>query len=65
MKGSAAYTGQPGMPLPDQSNAGLGADNVFTAADEDARGQIFWSLRGEDADQFVRSQTEFRNLLGS
>ena len=64
LQGSAAYTGQPGMPLPAQSNAGLGADNVFTAADEDARGQIFWSLRGEDADQFVRSQTEFRNLQG-
>ena len=61
---AGAYTGQPGMPLPAQSNAGLGADNVFTAADEDARGQIFWALRGEDADQFVRSQTEFRNLQG-
>ena len=34
--------------------------NVFTASDEDARGQIFWSLRGEDAAQFVRSSTDLR-----
>ena len=36
---------------------GLGASNVFTASDEDARGQIFWSVRGEDADDFVLSST--------
>ena len=59
-----AYTGSWDMLLPDQANAGLGQSNVFTASDEDARGQIFWSLRGEDADQFVRSQTEFRDLTG-
>ena len=36
---------------------GLGASNVFTAGDQDARGQIFWTLRGEDHDDFVLSQT--------
>ena len=40
-----AYTGSWDMLLPDQANAGLGQSNVFTASDEDARGQIFWSLR--------------------
>ena len=26
--------------------------NVFTADDEDARGQIFWDIKGEDVDDF-------------
>ena len=58
------YTGLPGMPLPGETGVGLGADNVYTASDEDARGQIFWSLSGEDADDFVRSSTELGNLTG-
>ena len=59
-----SYDGTPGMPLPTHDDAGLGAANVYTATDEDARGQIFWSLRGDDAVQFVRSSTEFENLTG-
>ena len=60
------YTGLPDMPLPgveemvDGENvvvAGLGAPNVFTATDQDARGQIFWALEGEDADDFVLTST--------
>ena len=51
------YTGMPGMPLPGQEGAGLGASNVFTASDQDARGQIFWTLEGEDADDFVLTST--------
>ena len=53
------------MPLPGNTpeensgddTPGLGASNVFTASDEDARGQIFWTLRGDDADDFVISST--------
>ena len=51
------YTGMPNMPLPGQDNAGVGAPNVFTASDQDARGQIFWTLEGEDADDFVLTST--------
>ena len=40
----------------------LGNQNVFTAPDEDARGQITWTLDGVDKDDFVLSQT---NLSGS
>ena len=29
-----------------------GSMNVFTADDDDARGQIFWSIKGEDVDDF-------------
>ena len=32
-----------------RSGADLGANIVFTAMDEDARGQIFWEIEGEDA----------------
>ena len=53
----APYTGMSDMPLPGQENAGLGAPNVFTATDQDARGQIFWDLEGEDADDFVLTST--------
>ena len=62
-----SYTGFPQMPLPGNTVAddgmdgdqepGLGAPNVFTAGDEDARGQIFWTLRGDDADDFVITST--------
>ena len=34
----------------------LGNQNVFTAPDADERGQIFWDLRGDDADDFVLTQ---------
>ena len=27
--------------------------NVFTASDEDARGQTFWTIKGDDVDDFV------------
>ena len=40
----------------------MGNQNVFTAPDEDERGQITWSLDGVDQDDFVLSQT---NLSGS
>ena len=55
--GQPDYTGMPDMPLPGQTGAGLGANNVFTATDADARGQIFWDLEGEDADDFVLTST--------
>ena len=35
----------------------LGNQNVFTATDDDARGQIFWRLTGDDADDFELSST--------
>ena len=34
----------------------LGNQNVFTAPDDDDRGQIFWDLKGEDKDVFVLTQ---------
>ena len=36
------YDGMPGM----STARALGDLNVFTASDQDARGQIFWTLRG-------------------
>ena len=36
----------------------LGNQNVFTAPDEDERGQITWTLEGVDRDAFVLSQTD-------
>ena len=48
-----AYNGMPDMAVP----AALGNMNVFTAPDEDARGQRTWSLRGEDMDDFERTST--------
>ena len=58
------YNGMPDMPLPGQTGAGLGANNVFTADDKDARGQIFWTLEGEDADDFVLTSTGLRLTTG-
>ena len=52
-----SYTGAPDMLLLGEDNSGLGAMNVFTAMDEDARGQIFWELEGEDADDFDLSSS--------
>ena len=52
-----SYTGAPNMLLLAEENAGLGQPNVFTAMDEDARGQIFWDLEGEDADDFDLSSS--------
>ena len=46
------YTGAPGLPAALQ----LGNSNVFTVTDEDERGQVFWDLRGDDADDFVLTQ---------
>ena len=51
--GSPDYDGTPDMTV----RSLLGDKNVFTASDEDARGQIFWDLKGEDADDFVVSST--------
>ena len=34
----------------------LGNQNVFTVTDEDERGQRFWDLRGDDADDFTLTQ---------
>ena len=51
-----AYNGSPQMLLLGKGG-GLGQPNVFTAMDEDARGQIFWDLEGEDADDFDLSQS--------
>ena len=51
------YTGGPDMLLLGLEESGLGAKNVFTAPDGDARGQIFWSLTGVDADVFALSQS--------
>ena len=62
--GKPDYTGMPDMPLPGQTGAGLGANNVFTADDKDARGQIFWTLEGEDADDFVLTSTGLRLPTG-
>ena len=47
------YNGMPDMPVPGV----LGNLNVFTAPDDDERSQISWTLRGEDADDFERSDT--------
>ena len=52
-----SYTGSPDMLLPTPTNSGLGNPNVFTASDEDARGQITWSLEGVDEDDFVLTNT--------
>ncbi len=51
------YTGAPDMLLLGLAGSGLGNPNVFTAPDEDARGQIFWTLTGTDADDFDLSQS--------
>ena len=58
--GSADYTGEPDMKI----KSYLGDNNLFVASDEDARGQIFWELRGEDADDFVVSSTGIQDLTG-
>ena len=50
------YTGGPDLLLLTKGG-GLGQPNVFTAPDQDARGQIVWSIEGEDADDFDYSQT--------
>ena len=42
------YDGMPGMPL----RSLPGDMNVFTASDEDARHQTFWSIKGDDVDDF-------------
>ena len=47
------YDGMPDMPVPGE----LSNMNVFTAPDDDERGQVSWTLRGEDADDFERSDT--------
>ena len=48
----AVFTGAPDMMV----MHALGNRNVFTASDEDTRGQITWSLRGDDMDDFSLSQ---------
>ena len=51
------YTGGPDMLLLGLAGSGLGKPNIYTAPDEDARGQIFWTLTGTDADDFDLSQS--------
>ena len=41
----------------------LGNQNVFTATDQDVRGQIFWSLMGDDADEFELSSTGLETVV--
>ena len=48
--------GTPGMVMGLPVALELGNQNVFTAPDEDERGQIFWHLEGTDADDFVLTQ---------
>ena len=45
------YDGSPDMAVPGH----LGNMNVFTATDDDERGQITWTLRGDDSDDFELS----------
>ncbi len=45
---SETYNGMPDMPIPSVP----GSKNVFTADDDDTRGQIFWDIKGEDVDDF-------------
>lgn len=52
--GADPYDGSPGLMVPGT----LGEPNVFIAIDDDARGQVFWSLTGDDAEQFVFSDTD-------
>ena len=49
-----SYTGSPDMLLA----VVLGNANVFTASDEDARGQITWTLEGADKDAFELSASQ-------
>ena len=62
-----AYNGEPNMLLLGLGGGlggGLGEPNIFTAMDEDARGQIFWDLEGEDADDFDLSSSSDDPLTG-
>ena len=52
-----ALNGGPDMLILGRTGSGLGAKNVFTAMDEDARGQISWEIEGEDVDDFVLSSS--------
>ena len=56
--GNARYNGLPVA-------LALGNQNVFTAPDEDERGQIFWDLMGDDADDFVLTQGGQEGTLGT
>ena len=48
-----AFDGGPDMLVLGMTGSGPGARNVFTAMDEDTRGQISWEIEGEDVDDFV------------
>ncbi len=62
-KGADPYDGAPGMPIGyELGSTTINSPNVFTAPDEDDRGQITWTLEGDDKDQFVLTQA---NLSGS
>ena len=52
-----AFTGGPGMLVMGRTGSGPGAKNVFTAMDEDTRGQISWDIEGEDVEEFVLTST--------
>ena len=51
------FNGGSDMLMMGKTGSGLGAKNVFTAMDEDARGQISWEIEGEDVDDFVLSSS--------
>ena len=55
-----SYNGMPGMP----TRSIPGSMNVFTADDEDARGQIFWDITGEDVDDFELTSSSPEPLTG-
>ena len=52
-----AFSGGPDMLVLGRPGSGLGAKYIFTAMDEDARGQISWEIEGEDVDSFVLTST--------
>ena len=55
-----SYTGSPDMTVPGV----LGNKNVFTASDEDARGQITWDLEGDDEGVFTLTNTSVDPTTG-
>ncbi len=59
-KAGDSYDGLPGMP----ERSVPGGMNVFTASDQDARGQIFWSIEGEDVDDFELTQSSPDPVIG-
>ena len=52
-----AFDGRNDMTVIGRPGSGIGASNVFTATDEDLRGQITWDIEGADVDHFVLSSS--------